>query len=253
MGFRWVSFIASFFLVLFVVPTHAQVVGGMPTTIQEHPWLVALYIDTKGGRRFCGGSRIRDNWVLTAAHCFVDAKRPYRTTLKSGVSLLSVSGVEVLAKRIIPHPDFKSATFAHDLALVEVDNLKATVLRLPFDGEKVPDSEMLSLAGWGLTEAGRMADQLQEAFVPHVPLNICNGTKAYEGAIAAGMMCAGYPGGGIDACAGDSGGPLVWRKADGPVLVGVVSFGKGCAQAMKFGVYTRVRKYLDWIERVIGE
>jgi secreted trypsin-like serine protease len=66
------------------------------------------------------------------------------------------------------------------------------------------------------------------------------------------MMCAGSREGGIDACQGDSGGPLVKRAESGPVLVGVVSFGEGCARKLKYGVYTRISHYRSWIERVVG-
>jgi secreted trypsin-like serine protease len=66
------------------------------------------------------------------------------------------------------------------------------------------------------------------------------------------MMCAGYREGRIDSCQGDSGGPLVWRSPDGPALVGIVSFGDGCARELKYGVYTRVSAFRDWIDRVIA-
>ena len=74
----------------------------------------------------------------------------------------------------------------------------------------------------------------------------------YNGSIGAGMMCAGHRDGGVDACQGDSGGPLVWKTDDGPLLVGVVSFGEGCARKLKYGVYTRVSKYRHWITKVIA-
>ena len=55
---------------------------------------------------------------------------------------------------------------------------------------------------------------------------------------------------GIDACTGDSGGPLVCQEnlTDPFVLQGVTSFGNGCGLPGFPGVYTRVSKYLNWIE-----
>ena len=55
------------------------------------------------------------------------------------------------------------------------------------------------------------------------------------------MLCAGYPQGGTDTCQGDSGGPLLAKALDGSLrLVGATSFGDGCAQPGKPGVYARV-------------
>ena len=63
------------------------------------------------------------------------------------------------------------------------------------------------------------------------------------------MICAGYQGvGGKDACQGDSGGPLIGNSNGNPVLVGVVSWGKGCGEKQYPGVYTRVTPILDWIQ-----
>ncbi len=77
------------------------------------------------------------------------------------------------------------------------------------------------------------SETLQKAEMPLVD-NACNR------AIKPGMMCAGYREGGIDSRQGDIGGSLVLRGKDGPVLVGVVSWGEGCARKLRYGVYARV-------------
>jgi secreted trypsin-like serine protease len=76
---------------------------------------------------------------------------------------------------------------------------------------------------------------------------ICNKPESYNGDISANMLCAGKETGGIDSCQGDSGGPQTTRIQGKPVLIGVVSWGEGCARRLKFGVYARVTAALPWI------
>jgi secreted trypsin-like serine protease len=65
-------------------------------------------------------------------------------------------------------------------------------------------------------------------------------------------MCTAYHEGEIDSCQGDSGEPLVWLADKWTVLVGVVSWGYGCAQKLRYGVYTRAMKYADWAGKIVA-
>ena len=92
--------------------------------------------------------------------------------------------------------------------------------------------------------------------VPVIDDDQCNEYDWLADYVVDGMLCAGYERGQIDSCQGDSGGPLI-RKTEnfggGFQLIGIVSWGFGCAEPKKPGVYADVFFYLDWIQETVGE
>merc|ERR1712146_862851 len=96
---------------------------------------------------------------------------------------------------------------------------------------------------------GSTSDVLMEVTVPMFSADDCAG--AYPSMYAKGMICAGLPSGGKDACQGDSGGPLFAFEESEPVQTGVVSWGEGCARPGKYGVYTEVAAFRDYIDPLV--
>jgi secreted trypsin-like serine protease len=106
--------------------------------------------------------------------------------------------------------------------------------------------------GWGTTsQGGDASSKLRIVTVPLVSHNTCTATPSYPGDIdQATMICAGYPQGSKDSCQGDSGGPLMHQGSDGVAkLYGVVSWGEGCAQKNKYGVYAKVSAFHSWVKK----
>jgi secreted trypsin-like serine protease len=233
-----------------IKPFGRRIVGGEPTDIKEHPWQVALTI----GDNFCGGSIIAQKWVLSAAHCFSPSPTPSEVKVKADVTDYTGGGIWTGIEKFVVHQSYVPGNHEYDLALIKLKAPTAgRVIPLASPGLSVPNGQPLEVTGWGVITEGGMdpSKVLLKASVPYVDNAACNVPTAYNGGITPGLICAGYHEGGIDACQGDSGGPLVWRTPDGPILVGVVSFGDGCARKLKYGVYTRVSAYRDWIDRTI--
>jgi hypothetical protein len=235
-----------------------KIFGGTPANWDEHKWQVALVAaDIKDNRfaRFCGGSLIRQDWVLTAAHCVDEGTTINDIEILSGTGDLQAGGVRVKIASIFIHhqylpevsrPQFRPAT--NDIALLKLqsDAIGTPIELIPREN---PDPYLeigqdVVITGWGKMESGQLATSLMRVNVPLVSLDQCNSMASYDGAILETMLCAGRDQGGKDACAGDSGGPNTSKGK----LIGIVSWGFGCGKPFKYGVYTNVWRFRDWID-----
>lgn len=231
-----------------------RILGG--TFVEEgyYPWQVALIEKNKAPLDgfFCGGSLIAPQWVLTAAHC-VEGWDKNALQIEYGTNTLSEGGKFADVIDILVHPKWDRPTYDFDIALVKLssrlsDVQTINVLSAADAARLFPADAFAVVAGWGVTETGKVSDRLK-----HVPLRTmtnvaCNAKDSYDNNVTDNMVCAGFATGGGNSCQGDSGGPLLAFDGDGGyVQAGVVSWGDGCTIPMKFGVYARLAKVADWI------
>lgn len=216
-----------------------SIVGGSKATMSDYPYVV--YIADESGRQFCGGTLTSANEVVTAAHCVARMEPEQLRVVAGRADTRSDDGMETRVRSMWLPDEFRSVTQGSDIAVLRL------VKRVPYrtlplatsaDRELYAVGRKATILGWGHTsESGAVSTSLRKARVPlRSDADCADAYSSYEPKL---MVCAGYREGGIDACQGDSGGPLV----AGGRLIGIVSWGEGCARPGRFGVYTEVRAF----------
>ncbi|GAB0194881.1 coagulation factor IX [Grus japonensis] len=239
-----------------IIKTGTRVVGGSDSMRGEVPWQV--YLVNSEGVGFCGASIVNEKWVVTAAHC-----------LQPGDDVTAVAGeyntneednTEQRRKvvKILPHPTYNATINKHhnDIALLELDqplSFNSYVTPICIGNREFTNAllkhGMGTVSGWGsMLFRGRPATVLQILKVPFVDRPTC--LKSTSTTILQNMFCAGFPAGGSDTCGGDSGGPYTTEIEGTWFLTGITSWGEECAKPGKYGIYTRVSKYLKWIKEI---
>ncbi|XP_034466583.1 trypsin-3-like [Hippoglossus hippoglossus] len=222
-----------------------KIVGGYECRKNALPYQVSM----NSGYHFCGGSLISSTWVVSAAHCY----KP-RFQLRFGEHNIAVrEGTEqfVSSKVVIRHPSYNSRNLDNDIMLIKL--IKPLTLNSYVGSVSLPSTcasagTRCLISGWGnMSGTGNnYPDLLMCMDAPILSDSSCK--KSYPGQITSNMFCAGFLEGGKDSCQGDSGGPVV---CDGQ-LQGVVSWGYGCAERNRPGVYTRVCNYNAWIRSTMS-
>jgi secreted trypsin-like serine protease len=232
-------------------------------------------VATSKATALCGGTFIRKDWVLTAAHCVADQTAASIKVIPGGEDVSENKNEVIPAKRIVVHQGFSEKTLHNDIALIQLESPTKTGTPVgiinPTSLNTAINSGATALAfGRGTQDPVALGEEnsgsaVPKLFVVDLPLvanNVCedqlNAIMANAGgnpeSLNNGHMCAGgTPAGGKDACQGDSGGPLMAPGNDGLIyLAGVTSWGYGCAQPHSPGVYTRVPAYAGAIDDIIS-
>lgn len=230
----------------------------VPNSPTEWPFIVALLQNAgNGASQYCGGSLIKADWVLTAAHCVDTASGGVipggilygrKNLIASGGQVLGVSAVYV-------HPNYDPNLIANDIALIKLSSAPSSPVTITTatTSDDPPTGAALEAAGWGATAAdgSTYPNDLYEAGLSTVSNFNCS-LNWGNGAIFASNICASASP--SDTCFGDSGGPLVYNTVGGPRLVGIVSWGSDpCAQAALPGVYTRVSSFASFVSGYLGK
>ncbi|XP_038167641.1 transmembrane protease serine 9 isoform X2 [Arvicola amphibius] len=234
-----------------------RIVGGLSAVSGEVPWQASL---KEGSRHFCGATVVGDRWLLSAAHCFNHTKAEQVQAHLGTTSLLGVGGspVKLGLRRVALHPRYNPGILDFDVALLElarplVFNKYIQPICLPLAIHKFPVGRKCIISGWGNMQEGNATkpDTLQKASVGIIEQTLCG--ALYNFSLTDRMLCAGFLEGRVDSCQGDSGGPLACEETPGVFyLAGVVSWGIGCAQAKKPGVYARITRLKDWILKAMS-
>ena len=246
-----------------------RIINGQEVNITQVPWQVAVLSSSEPNDFYaqnCGASILDENWVLSAAHCFVFSNQPDKTAadieILAGVTTLG-EGVSsrIAVQQIIPHPAYDPATTNNDIALLKLatpvglNGTTKQAISLPFDEPKATwpaVNTSATVSGWGNTSttgsAYPSALMAAEVDVLTNPSETQCGSYSTSVYLPDTMLCAAEMTVGKDSCQGDSGGPLAIEVSGTWTLAGIVSWGYGCADPQYPGVYTRVTSYLDWIE-----
>ncbi|XPS73274.1 Trypsin [Ascochyta lentis] len=222
-----------------------DIVGGTTAAAGEFPFIVSLQ---RSGSHFCGGTLLNSRTVVTAAHCTV-GQTASSLTVRAGSLNRNSGGTLVRVSSITVHPSFSSSTLNNDVAIWKLATAIPTSSTIGYASLPAANSDpaagsTTTVAGWGTTSSGGTSPTtLRKVDVPIVSRATCR--QNYSVAeITDNMVCAGLTAGGKDSCQGDSGGSLVNAAR---TLVGIVSWGNGCAQAGQPGVYSRVGTLLSFI------
>ncbi|HBC3856404.1 TPA: serine protease [Vibrio parahaemolyticus] len=235
-----------------------RIIGGEPANTSDWKFIASLV--RKGQPtsigHFCGGSFLGGKYVLTAAHC-VEGLNADDLDIVLGLydQNRESQAQRIAVNNIYSHTAYNSHTTNNDIALIELEHSvdSATIdLATPEVLDSVRVGDKLHVAGWGNTSTTDRVypTVLQQVDLEYVDRATCQNLSGNYSNVSDDGICAGYYWGGKDSCQGDSGGPLIVDYNGINKLLGVVSWGDGCAQPNAYGVYANVAHFQHngWID-----
>ncbi|XP_037690634.1 cathepsin G [Choloepus didactylus] len=236
-------------LLAFLLPPRTragEIIGGQEARPHSHPYMAYLHIQSPGGSSTCGGFLVREDFVLTAAHC--QGSRIKVILGAHNVQRRERTQQRIPVVRAFLHPGYNQQTNMNDIMLLQLRrrarlNQVVRLVALPETEARVGPGTMCTLAGWGRVDLNRGTDTLREA-----QLRVENDQECsirfplYTGQT---QICVGDPRERRSAFLGDSGGPLVCNN----VAQGIVSYGSSLG--IPPAVFTRISSFSSWIRETM--
>lgn len=221
-----------------------RIVGGIKSEMNRYP-----YYAFPAGQFLCGATLIWNDILLTAAHC-LDA------FIQGGILIggNTIDGrtstyYSIEQSKLYPHYD--EETYTHDVAIIKLNgNSSGPFAQINIDNELPYIGQQVTVIGYGTTkQTGKYSTELLQVDLDTADMNVCDEYYTDQYFSSDYQLCIGgdtHHDIGQDACQGDSGGPLFIYNTD--IVVGIVSFGDGCAKRGIPSVNAKMSYYHHWIE-----
>ncbi|KAJ8352519.1 hypothetical protein SKAU_G00239950 [Synaphobranchus kaupii] len=226
--------------------SESSIIGGKKAKPHSRPYMVSLQVN---GSHTCGGFLIREDFVLTAAHCF--SLSPLTAVL--GAENLKKkekkSQQKIPVRKCYKHPMNDKSKYDFDIMLLKLQrnatlNKNVKVIQLPAKGETVPENTKCLMSGWGR----KRPDETPPALLQEVTLMVLSNKDCkkiwQKHFVPNRMMCTRFDGKGI--CEGDSGGPLICKNK--PHGIAAFTATPCNNKNYKAQVYMKVSYFIDWIK-----
>ncbi|XP_053679168.1 chymotrypsin-1-like [Anopheles nili] len=223
-------------------------VGGNPAPAGAFPAQVGIQI---GATRFCGGTILNQNHILTAAGCVLDANNhlvaPNTLTVRAGALILNENAPLLAVQRIFPHQQYNPWTFENDIAVLRLTNnilfpvqINPNLAPAVLYQRIVPERAQCQVVGWNWQPAAQNLP-LQMLNVEYASNVACNQYHVLRDSMACTQLTQQTHG----LCEPNRGGGVYYNSQ----LTGVLSFGFGCTANQTMTVFTQVRYYNQWIQQ----